>query len=280
VLTKKALRDLWRSSSFRPIKRYGQNFLVDQNVRDKIIQTVAPCADDNILEIGPGFGELTEPLALKSGRVTVVEKDRRLAAALNGDLLTGIENVTVVEGDILEFEIGTDFTKIVGNLPYYITTPILEKIFDLDSIPDTFIMVQKEYGQRMTAGPGEEDYSSLSCFVRLNAEVEQVLSINRGCFYPEPKIDSVFLKLTPRKSSAVQVSDRKVLHSVIRSAFGQRRKTLRASLVGQGLLNMTKEDAGSMLENIGLSRNARPEEVDLEGFARIADRIVEFRKDK
>ncbi|MDD5439450.1 MAG: 16S rRNA (adenine(1518)-N(6)/adenine(1519)-N(6))-dimethyltransferase RsmA [Candidatus Omnitrophica bacterium] len=277
MLTKRRLLDLSKHYNFRPSKRFGQNFLIDRNVRDKIIASIAPAAGEEILEIGPGFGELTMPLAERALRVVAVEKDPRLVDVLEKEVVHGIRNITVVRSDILKYQIPRSVDKVVGNLPYYITTPIIEKIFEMVPYPAAYIMVQKEYGERMAAGAGDREYSSLSCFVRLNAEIERLFTIKRGSFYPEPSVDSVFLKLTPRRSPPVSVKDRAMLVAVIRAGFGQRRKTLRASLVGQGLVRTAKEEAGRMLQELGISADARPEEIDLEGFARIADYIVAAR---
>ncbi len=204
--TKKELCALWKEIDFRAKKSFGQNFLVDSNLKAKILEIAAPVSSDRCLEIGPGFGALTLGLAEKTGSVECVEKDRKIAKVLRERIVAGNSKVVVVEGDILEYNIDSRFTLIIGNLPYSITTPIIEKLMMSARSSRIFIMVQKEYADRMIARPGEEDYSSLSCFVRFRAEVKKHLNLSKECFFPVPKVESVFLELKMRDRSAAKQS--------------------------------------------------------------------------
>jgi len=222
VLTKNKLLDLWKENDFKPKKRFGQNFLIDKNVKNNIIKSVNPGRKDCILEIGPGFGELTEDLAAKAKSLTVVEKDRVIAGFLRGYLLKEHKNINVVLCDFLDFQIRPGFSKVVGNLPYYVTTPIIERILSAsDKIKQAFIMVQKEYADRVTALPGSKAYSSLTCMVQAKADVCQVMTVSKTCFLPQPKVDSVFLKLRIHENPKIKVRDRNLFERIIRMSFQQ-----------------------------------------------------------
>lgn len=271
MLTKRALTQFWREHDFRPLKRLGQNYLVDENIKNKILSAINPVGTDDILEVGPGFGELTGDIAGKARSVTAVEFDKKAAYLLKEFILKKISNAAVVQGDILKYNTDKVFTKIIGNLPYYITTPIIEKlILSFGSAP-AFIMVQKEYAERLNADVGMEGYSSLSCFVRYRASVTTHFEVKRTCFYPEPEVDSVFIEIRKHEKPIIKVKNEDLFFRIIRKSFGQRRKTLRASLTSQGLINERKEDFCRRLDSLGISPNARPEDISLEGFAKIAD---------
>jgi len=281
MITKKNLVDLWKETGFKASRSMGQNFLVDGNIKNKIISEIDPKKSDRILEIGPGFGELTMDLAERSGEVTAVEKDRRIAAILTGHILKDFgDNVTVVNADILEYDLAGIYTKIVGNLPYYITTPIIEKIFESGTYPEIFIMVQQEYADRMLAVPGTKDYSSLSCFVQFYAEIMKNIKVSRTCFFPVPKVDSCFLRLKTVRGGRIKVKDAGLLFKIIRSGFNQRRKTLRRSLCGQHIVDMDKEDLAGILKESGFNPDARPEDLSLRDFAVLADKLKEERNER
>ncbi|MFH1791427.1 MAG: 16S rRNA (adenine(1518)-N(6)/adenine(1519)-N(6))-dimethyltransferase RsmA [Candidatus Omnitrophota bacterium] len=274
--SKKDLVALWHEHGFRAKKAYGQNFLVDRNVRDKMISFIGPARGDRILEIGPGFGEMTIALAARSAHVTAVEIDARIVKALAGGVFRGIENITVVRADFMKHNIGPCVTKIVGNLPYYATTPILEKIFSAGQVPakETFVMVQREYGERILAGPGDEDYSALSCFVQSRARAEKLMTVKRTCFFPAPAVDSVFLRLIRFGRILPEVKDEELFSRVIRQAFGQRRKTVLNSLSGAHAGLGPKALISDALETAGVPHNARPENLSLVEFARISDALT------
>lgn len=276
MLTKKELVELWKRYDFRPNKRLGQNFLIDKNVKDKIIKCINPKETDIILEIGAGFAELTVDLAMKAKKVLALEKDKRITRILKYEILKDKGGVEIVESDFLRYTFKGPFDKFVGNLPYYITTPIIEKLLGLKfkKTKEIYIMVQREYADRILANPGTKDYSSLSCFVRQNADIKKLMSINRNCFFPVPKVDSVFLKLSYLDTPKVKVRNEELLFKIIRKAFQQRRKMLLNSLSGKAIKDMDKNTLGSILEDAGIDKNARPEELSLEEFGKIADRMA------
>ncbi len=321
MLTKRQLLELWKRYDFKPNKRLGQNFLIDKNVKDKIIKYINPEATDIILEIGAGFAELTVDLAMKAKKVAALEKDRRITRILKYEILKDKGDIEIVESDFLRYTFKEPFNKFVGNLPYYITTPIIEKLLGLKSIrlrqrrnfkagklrristeaqrelvrrsqtrkvfdvggsnsakvdknlPEIYITVQREYADRILANSGTKDYSSLSCFIQQNMGIRKLMSIKRFCFFPVPKVDSVFLKLSYLETPKVRVKNEELLFKIIRGAFQQRRKMLLNSLSGKAIKGMDKNTLGSILEDAGIDKNARPEELSLEEFGKIADRM-------
>lgn len=273
MYTKKEILELSKEYGIRPLKKWGQNFLIDKNMQKKLIGAVSPGADDIILEIGPGFGEMTFDLAVRCLKLKCVEIDKKLFVALKKTAEEKKQaNIDLVNGDILETPIPGDLTKIVGNLPYYITTPILEKIIESDSKADMFIMVQKEYADRILASPGTGDYSSLTCFINYHYRPIKICRVPKQCFYPVPKIDSIFMKLEKRPKPDVYASDPKMLFTIIRAAFMHRRKMLKVSL-SNGTFNIDKNTFSDILEKIHISANARPEELSLEEFAAFANAL-------
>ena len=273
MFSKNELLSLWHKYKFRAKKRYGQNFLVDGNVRDKIIHFIDPSPGDVILEIGAGFGEMTLPLAGHGASVTALEKDRRIVDILRREILAGSPNIELLECDCLEYEFHKPFNKVVGNLPYYITTPIIEKLLSAKgNIKAIFIMVQREYADRMAAKAGSKEYSSLSCFIQYRTRIRKLMTIRNTCFFPAPKIDSVFLEITPLESPTVSVKHEGLLFKLIRLSFQQRRKTLRSSLVRQKILK-NKGEVAHILESLGINVNARPEDLSLEEFNMYSRRI-------
>jgi len=261
----------------KPKKSLGQNFLVDKNIQEKIIAACNLCGDDLVLEIGSGKGDLTARLSETAGEVYSIELDRRLMSGLERKL-SRYPNCSILNYDILKFDIGKFFRdrvykrkiKVVGNIPYYISTPIIEHLIEHRLyIEDVFMTVQKEFGRRVSAPPGSKEYGALSCFVRYYAEPGIVFEIKKGSFRPVPKVDSCFLNLHFRDRPPVRVADEGAFFRLIRTAFNQRRKTLRNSLAGL--------DAGKMLEDFfdkkGIDRNVRPERLSLEEFASLGNHL-------
>lgn len=268
-----------KHSFVRPLKRFGQNFLIDPNIRGKIIEAVHPGGDDHVLEIGPGYGVLTFELAKTAGRVYAIEIDKRLCAYL-ATRAADNPRMTLIGADILKFDLkkfllqeGVKRVRVVSNLPYYITTPILEYLFKrIDFIEDIFITVQKEVAQRLTAGPGDPQYGSLSCFVDYYCEAGVSFTIPSACFKPRPEVDSVFVYLRPRRDRQVRLHLRSQewFFRVIRTSFGQRRKTLRASL--SRILGRTFLERLEMDELLG----RRPQTLSAQEFALLSNRIFDF----
>lgn len=260
-------------------KKFGQNFLIDTHVLDKIIRAAGITKDDMVLEIGPGIGTMTQYLAEAAREVTAVEIDDALIPILK-DTLKDWNNVTVIHGDILKTDIrrlamekneGKPI-KVVANLPYYITTPIIMGLFEnqvpIDSIT---IMVQKEVAERMQVGPGTKDYGALSLAVQYYAKPEIVANVPPNCFMPRPKVGSAVIRLTRHENPPVDVKDEKLMFRLIRASFNQRRKTLANGLKNSQELNYSKEQIESVIEKCGLPLNIRGEALTLEQFAGLAN---------
>jgi 16S rRNA (adenine1518-N6/adenine1519-N6)-dimethyltransferase len=278
MLTKSKLKEIFLKYDLAPLKRLGQNFLIDGNIKDKVIKEARISKDDVVLEIGPGLGALTLDLAGLAGKVIAVEKDRKASAALRDLAGADVENLEIYNEDILKFDLKNIFSgrkiKVVGNLPYYITTPIIEYLIDNRKMIDSaVIMVQREVAARLLAGPGAEDYSSLSCFVRYFAHPEYVYTVKRGSFYPSPDVDSSILTLTFLDKPSVSVNDEEVFFRIVRGAFNQRRKSLINSLSREAVLNISKERLSTVLEGIDIDPSVRPETLSLAQFAKIANAV-------
>ncbi len=257
---------------FKPKKRLGQNFLVERSIREKIVLALDLKKEDVVLEIGSGKGELTSLLAEKAKCVYALEIDAELCGHLL-DLARLRPNIKVVHRDILGLNLKNYFCgtkkkiRVAGNIPYYISTPIITHLFHYrKQIRDIFMTVQKEFAHRLAASPGSPDYSSLSCFVQYYAECQILFSIKKGSFFPVPKVDSSFIRLRIRRTPLVHPRNEKLFFKIIRAAFNQRRKTLRNSL--EGILS--REQLERYFEANGLDRNARPETLSLEDFSRLA----------
>jgi 16S rRNA (adenine1518-N6/adenine1519-N6)-dimethyltransferase len=262
-------------------KRFGQNFLIDTHVLDKIISASEITKDDFVLEIGPGIGTMTQYLAQAAREVVAVEIDDALIPILS-DTLKDWDNVTVIHDDILKVDIrklaeekndGKPI-KVVANLPYYITTPIIMALFEknvpLDSIT---IMVQKEVADRMQVGPGTKDYGALSLAVQYYAKPEIVANVPPNCFMPRPKVGSAVIRLTRHKESPVQVDDEEFMFRLIRASFNQRRKTLVNGLKNSTELSFTKEEIEEALTKCDLPLTIRGEALDLQKFAELTNAL-------
>ena len=266
-------------------KKFGQNFLIDSHVLDKIISAAKITKDDFVLEIGPGIGTLTQYLAEAARWVTAVEIDRNLIPILQ-ETLGEYSNVSILNQDILKTDIGAlaqEYNqgrpiKVVANLPYYITTPILMELLEnrlpVDSIT---VMVQKEVAQRMQAGPGTKDYGALSLAVQYYAKPSLSANVPPNCFMPRPAVGSAVIHLEIYREPPVKVEDEKLLFSLIRASFNQRRKTLVNSL-NNANLEFQKEEIAEALESMGISGQVRGEALTLEQFGALADVLSGLRK--
>lgn len=260
-------------------KKYGQNFLIDTHVLDKIIGTAQIGPDDFVLEIGPGIGTMTQYLAEAAREVVAVEIDTKLIPILQ-DTLKEYDNVTVLNEDILKVDIrkiaeeknGGKPIKVVANLPYYITTPIIMGLFEsevpLDSIT---VMVQKEVADRMQVGPGTKDYGALSLAVQYYAEPYIVANVPPNCFIPRPAVGSAVIRLKRYQEKPVKVNDASFMFKIIRASFNQRRKTLQNGLYNSSELRIPKEKTVAALEEMGLTPTIRGEKLSLEEFAQLSD---------
>ncbi len=260
-------------------KKYGQNFLIDTGVLERILAAADIKKEDGVLEIGPGIGTLTQCLAERAGKVVAVEIDRNLIPILE-ETLSGYDNVTIINEDILKMDIGRLVeeenggrpVKVVANLPYYITTPIIMGLFEshvpLESIT---VMVQKEVADRMQVGPGTKDYGALSLAVQYYAKPEVVANVPPNCFIPRPNVGSAVIRLTRYEKPPVPVEDEGKMFALIRASFNQRRKTLANGLCNAAGLNLTREQVTTALEKMGLPPAVRGEALTLEQFARLSN---------
>ena len=260
-------------------KRFGQNFLIDSHVLEKIMDASQITKEDFVLEIGPGIGTMTQYLAEAAREVAAVEIDHSLIPILK-DTLKDWDNVTIINDDILKVDIRKlalekndgKPVKVVANLPYYITTPIIMGLFENQvPISSITVMVQKEVADRMQVGPGTKDYGALSLAVQYYARPEIVANVPPNCFMPRPKVGSAVIRLEKYENPPVQVEDEKLMFRIIRASFNQRRKTLVNSLKNSNELSYSKEEIESVLEKIGISLNIRGEALTLEQFADIAN---------
>ena len=275
--------EILQKYNFNFQKKFGQNFLIDEHVLDKIIRAAEITKDDYVLEIGPGIGTMTQYLACAAREVTAVEIDRALIPILEYTLKE-YDNVSIINEDILKVDIaalakeknGGRPIKVVANLPYYITTPIIMGLFEshvpLESIT---VMVQKEVADRMQVGPGTKDYGALSLAVQYYAEPYIVANVPPNCFMPRPAVGSAVIRLTRHQKPPVEVMDEKLMFRLIRASFTQRRKTLANGLKNSGELNLSKEVITAAIEKLGKGSSVRGEALDLEEFARLTNIIKE-----
>jgi len=260
-------------------KKFGQNFLIDTHVLDKIIAAAGVTKDDCVLEIGPGIGTMTQYLAENARHVVAVEIDSNLIPILN-ETLADYENVTVIHADILKVDInqiteqynGGRPIKVVANLPYYITTPIIMGLFEnLVPIDNITVMVQKEVADRMQVGPGSKDYGALSLAVQYYADPYIVANVPPNCFMPRPNVGSAVIRLTRHKEPPVKTEDPGLMFRLIRASFNQRRKTLQNGLNNSPEIPFTKEQITAAVESLGLGPSIRGEALTLEQFASLSN---------
>ena len=260
-------------------KKFGQNFLIDTHVLEKIISAAGITKNDCVLEIGPGIGTMTQYLAENAGHVVAVEIDRNLIPILK-ETLADYDNVTVINEDILRVDVkalaeeynGGKPIKVVANLPYYITTPIIMGLFESGvPIDNITVMVQKEVADRMKEGPGSKDYGALSLAVQYYAEPEIVANVPPNCFIPRPNVGSAVIRLTRHKEMPVEVKDPALMFKIIRASFNQRRKTLQNGLGNASELPYTKEQIAAAIAEMGLTPTIRGEALSLAQFAQLSD---------
>lgn len=264
-------------------KKYGQNFLIDVTVLDRIINAAEITKDDFVLEIGPGIGTMTQYLAERAGKVVAVEIDEALIPILK-ETLAAYSNVTVINQDVLKLDLkqlsdeqnGGKPIKVVANLPYYVTTPIIMGLFEsgvpLESIT---IMVQKEVAERMQVGPGTKDYGALSLAVQYYSKPEIIANVPPNCFIPRPTVGSAVIRLTRHARPPVEVKDSNHMFALIRASFNQRRKTLANGLSNEPKLRLTRESVTEAVEKMGLSPTVRGEALTLAQFAELSNLLLE-----
>jgi 16S rRNA (adenine1518-N6/adenine1519-N6)-dimethyltransferase len=275
--------DILKKYNFNFQKKFGQNFLIDTHVLEKIIRSADITKEDFVVEIGPGIGTMTQYLCENAREVVAVEIDRNLIPILS-ETLAAYDNVTVINEDVLKVDLNrlarekneNRPIKVVANLPYYITTPILMGLFEarvpLESVT---VMVQKEVAERMQALPGTKDYGALSLAVRYYCAPEIMANVPPNCFMPRPKVGSAVIRLTCHEKPPVKVEDEALMFRLIRAAFNQRRKTLLNALNNAQNLSFTKEEVSKALEAMGLSVNIRGEVLSLEQFAKLSNLLCQ-----
>ncbi|MCX5687395.1 MAG: 16S rRNA (adenine(1518)-N(6)/adenine(1519)-N(6))-dimethyltransferase RsmA [Candidatus Omnitrophica bacterium] len=259
------VKSILREYNIRPSKRFGQNFLIDQNIKNKVIESIQLKKEDIVLEIGPGLGALTEDLSKKTRTLIAVEKDKRLHSFLLNKIGLGLINE-----DILKYEFKDMSSKliVVGNLPYSISSPILNKLIDNRIyIKSLYATVQAEFGERIVALPGTKNYGSLSCYVQFYGDPRILFKIPRGAFFPIPEVDSCFLKIDFEKQLDSSINQG-LLFKIIRSSFEKRRKTILNSLASSGIFK-SKDDVLFCLTKACISPTRRPETISLQEFVRL-----------
>jgi 16S rRNA (adenine1518-N6/adenine1519-N6)-dimethyltransferase len=282
-------KQLVRKFNIRMTKSLGQNFLIDEGTVKRIVDAADVKQEDLVIEVGPGVGSMTRELALRAGRVAAIEIDRHLIPALSENIRE-FNNVDVINDDVLKLDIKSDVIekvadahqgfkadsiKVVANLPYYITTPIIMKMLEEDPGLDTMVfMVQKEVADRMAAKPGGKDYGALSVAVQYYSRPEKVLEVPPNCFIPQPEVDSTVIRLNILKEPPVLLRDKQLFFKTVKASFGQRRKTLVNALSNSGYFKMDKEEIKSMLKTLDINENQRGETLTILQFAELANSLA------
>ena len=283
LVTPQKTIEIIQKHNFTFQKKFGQNFLIDPHVLDKIVRAAGVAEDDCVLEIGPGIGTMTQYLAERARHVVAVEIDRNLIPIL-AETLEGYDNITILNDDILKVDINelarvynqSRPLKVVANLPYYITTPIIMGLFESQVPVDNItVMVQKEVADRMQAGPGSKDYGALSLAVGYYAKPYIAANVPPNCFMPRPNVGSAVIRLTRHQKPPVEVKDPGLMFRLIRASFNQRRKTLQNGLNNSPEVPFSKEMIGAAIESLGLPPSVRGETLTLEQFAGLSDYFAE-----
>ncbi len=285
------VRNILKRLDLRPTKSLGQNFLADEDILYSIGQAAEIDSNDVVLEIGPGLGSLTAVLAESAGCVVAVEIDKRLIPVLSSNLI-GYRNVAIINDDILRIDVnkelipymknedGTDRRlKVVSNLPYYITTPVIMKLLESGVKAECMVfMVQKEVADRMGAAPGGKDYGALSVAVQYYSRPTVVMQVHPHSFVPQPDVESSVVKLDLYKTPPVELLDKDLFFKVVKAAFGQRRKTLVNALNNASYLGLDKERIAGLLDKIGIDKNQRGETLSIQQFAQLSNLIYELKQ--
>lgn len=277
----KVIKEIMEKSGFRFSKSLGQNFLIDENILDKMIKGSLIDKDTNIIEIGPGFGTLTQRLLMSAKKVVAIEIDKTAVPILQ-DNLSEFDNLKIINDDVLKCdlkkiiddEFGGGQVRIVANLPYYITTPIIMHILESHLNAESLcIMIQKEVAERIMAKPSTKDYGALSVAVNYYAEPRMICTVPPSSFIPMPKVSSSVISLDIRQNPPVDIKDEKDYFKVVKASFGQRRKTLLNALSGSSLIPMSKAEIMACLQRIGIDEKRRGETLSLKDFADITNEI-------
>lgn len=279
MLSKSEIKSLEKKFGFRPQKRLGQNFLVDGNIKNKLFEAAGLKKDDTVLEIGPGLGQLTFDISSMVKDVIAVEFDKKIFSILR-DMAKGRDNIRLLHQDFLKTDLlsiipGSRKVKVISNLPYYISTPIILKILeDKECIESALLTLQAEVADRLLAPPNTKQYGSLTIFASFYAEIKKLFSVKKNSFYPVPQVDSVVILLVPRIEPPVKVRDENVLLELIRAGFSSRRKTLINALSAKNFRGLSKSAIQKILQESGVSENVRAEALSLQDFARASNLLV------
>ncbi len=274
------LKTLWHQHGFRPLKRLGQNFLIDKNVRNNILDALTLDGESVVIEIGAGFGVMTFQIAEKVKRIYAVEKDPKICGIM-APLFSEKKSLQLVRGDILDIDIKKLTPKgsrvlVFGNIPYYITTPVIEKVIEArEQVRAAYIVIQNEVASRIVALPGSKVYGALSCFVQFYAKPEKLFKIKKNSFYPTPKVDSCLLKMEFFAEPQVKVRNKELMFRIIRKAFLQRRKKVLNSLAHAHFLSKDRDEWKEIFENCGIDASKRAEDLSVRDYARISDEFGE-----
>jgi 16S rRNA (adenine1518-N6/adenine1519-N6)-dimethyltransferase len=287
MIMRQITKELINKYDIRLTKSLGQNFLVDDNIIDKIVNSADIAKKDIVIEVGPGIGNMTRRLAAKAGRLIAVEIDRHLIPALE-EVLQDFPNSLLINKDILktsledvikeekEKEPETGCVKIVANLPYYITTPIIMKFLEENPGIDTMVfMIQKEVAERIIASPGRKDYGALSVAVQYYSKPERLFDVSPNCFVPKPDVDSTVIRMKVFKEPAVKLLNKDIFFKTVKASFGQRRKTLLNALANSNKFAYSKEEIRQILINLNIDENARGETLTINQFAEISNKFAE-----
>ncbi|MDD5679677.1 MAG: 16S rRNA (adenine(1518)-N(6)/adenine(1519)-N(6))-dimethyltransferase RsmA [Candidatus Omnitrophica bacterium] len=278
MLSRSEIKSLEQRFGFRPQKRLGQNFLIDGNIKNKLLDAAELKKTDLVLEIGPGLGQLTFDIALRAKEVIAVEFDKKLFSILN-DSGSDYKNIKFIHQDFLKSDLPgliphDKKIKVISNLPYYISTPIILKLLENRKRMDfALLTLQKEVADRLTAKPNSKNYGSLTLFASFYAEIKKLFNIKKNSFYPVPKVDSAVIILKPRISPPVKVTDHDILLELIRTGFSSRRKTLINALSSKNFRGLSKDAIQHILSESGVPENIRAEALSLADFAAISDRV-------
>ncbi len=276
MLSKNDIKNLGKKYRFSLQKKLGQNFLIDGNVKDKLFKFADVGKGDVIIEIGSGLGQLTFDLSRIAKKIIAIEFDKKLFSILS-EFAKDFTNIVLVHEDFLKFDLKKFIPKnkkikVVSNLPYYISSPVILKLFAHSEYVDSAILtLQKEVADRLVAGPCSKEYSSLTLFAEFHSEIKRLFNISKNSFYPAPKVDSTVIFMKMRAEPPVKVDDKKDLFNLIRAGFSMRRKTLLNAILSQGYKGLTKEQLEKLLITAGIPADARAETLRLSDFARIVN---------
>lgn len=272
------LKELWRQHGFRPRKRLGQNFLVDKNVRDKILNALPSKQNSTIVEVGTGFGVMTSGLASGCREVFTVEKDSEICKIINPFFETS-KNIHLFCDDVLNLDLcrltkRTEGIIVFGNIPYYISTPLIEKMIEQrNCINSVYVVMQEELADRIVSSAGSKRYGSISCFIQFYTKADKLFKIKRNSFYPKPQVDSCLLKLDMLRMPSVPVKDEKLMFKIIRKAFSERRKKIINSLSRGEFMSMDRNAWDEIFKNCKINASNRAEDLALSDYAKLADAL-------